>query len=233
MLWGLKPVQQKAAYGLAVERLRRQIQLGLLLPGERMPAERRLSEELNVSRVTLREALRVLVTEGYLHVRRGSHGGAFISDEAALRKLALRQISLDPSGIMRALEFREASERIAARLAAVRRTPVNLRKLKDALKAIHTATSASELKRAETTFELALAEASQNTHFVHAVEEALAAEFLPLVQGPLPEMRRASEALRERLLEAIESRDEESADEIICEMIDRDRSRIRSAAKVA
>jgi GntR family transcriptional repressor for pyruvate dehydrogenase complex len=233
MLWGIKPVQQQAAYGLAVERLRRQIQLGLLLPGERMPAERKLSEELNVSRVTLREALRILATEGYLSVRRGAHGGAFISDEADLRKLALRKISLDPAGVMRALEFREANERRAARLAATRRTPANLHKLKDALKAIHVAASASELKRAETTFELALGEASQNAHFVHAIEEALAAEFVPLAQGPLPETRRASEDLREKLVEAIESRDEASADELVGEMIARDRIHVRSLARVA
>ena len=101
MLWGIKPVQQQAAYGLAVEGLRRQIQLGLLLPGERMPAERKLAEELNVSRVTLREALRILETEGYLTVRRGSQGGAFVANEETLRKITLRRIALDPALPMR------------------------------------------------------------------------------------------------------------------------------------
>ena len=49
MLWGLRPVEQLAAYGLVVERIRRQILLSLLLPGERLLPERKLAFEMNIS----------------------------------------------------------------------------------------------------------------------------------------------------------------------------------------
>ena len=62
MLWGLRPLEPKAAHGLAVDQLQRQIHSGLLLPEERLPAERQLSDQFGISRVTLREALRVLET---------------------------------------------------------------------------------------------------------------------------------------------------------------------------
>lgn len=48
------------------------------LPGERLPSEPTLSAELGVSRTTLREAIRSLVAQGVLEVRRGA--GTFVSD---------------------------------------------------------------------------------------------------------------------------------------------------------
>ena len=72
MLWGLRPLEPKATYGLAVDSLRRQIHSGLLLPEERLPAERQLSDSFGISRVTLREALRVLEESQYINVRRGA-----------------------------------------------------------------------------------------------------------------------------------------------------------------
>lgn len=233
MLWGIKPVQQQAAYGLAVEGLRRQIQLGLLLPGERMPAERKLAEELNVSRVTLREALRILETEGYLTVRRGSQGGAFVANEETLRKITLRRIALDPALPMRALEFREAVERVAAQHAALRRTPADLRRLTEALTAIHLAQTGGELRRAEASFALAVAAASQNVHFQHAVEEALAATNLPLVTQSIVQAREASEGQHGALLDALQKRNAEAAEKAVMLILERDRAHFRSLAKVA
>jgi GntR family transcriptional regulator, transcriptional repressor for pyruvate dehydrogenase complex len=233
MLWGIKPIQQQAAYGLAVEGLRRQIQLSLLLPSERMPAERKLAEELNVSRVTLREALRILETEGYISVKRGSRGGAFVANEETLNKIALHRISLDPAAAMRALEFREAVERVSAHLAAARRTPADLRRFRDSLTAIHTAKTGGELRRAETSFALALAEASHNLHFVHAVEQALSATNLPLITGTILEMCATSEALRRSVANAIESREVDAAEKAILVIIERDRQQFRSLPKVA
>lgn len=233
MLWGIKPVQQQAAYGLAVEGLRRQIQLGLLLPGERMPAERKLAEEMNVSRVTLREALRILETEGYLSVKRGAHGGAFVAGEELLKKLTLRRIALDPAAAMRALEFRAAVEQVAAQLASSRRTPADLRQMKDAISAVHKSVTGGELRRAETAFALALATASHNLHFVHAVEEALAASVLPLVSGGIADARSASEALRREILGAVENRQSSEAERLVMQVIERDRDRFRSLPKVA
>ena len=58
------------------------------LPGDKLPNEFELSQELGVSRATLREAVRVLASQGYLEVRRGK--GTYVSDSKAL----LEDISL-------------------------------------------------------------------------------------------------------------------------------------------
>ena len=49
------------------------------LPGDKLPNENILSQELNVSRTTLREAIRILVTEGILEIQRGK--GTFVRED--------------------------------------------------------------------------------------------------------------------------------------------------------
>jgi DNA-binding FadR family transcriptional regulator len=56
--------------------LRRLIIRGELQPGDSLPPESTLMEEFGVSRPTLREAFRVLESEGLITIRRGAHGGA-------------------------------------------------------------------------------------------------------------------------------------------------------------
>src|SRR5580693_5576995 len=61
---------------LIATQLRRQIVRGTVKPGEKLPPETRLMEQFGVSRPTIREAFRILETEGLIVVRPGSRGGA-------------------------------------------------------------------------------------------------------------------------------------------------------------
>ena len=77
------PVRTANAFEQTVERIGRAIKIGLLRPGERLPSERDLAEQLALSRSTVREALRVLAEAGYLEARRGRGGGMFVAAGAA------------------------------------------------------------------------------------------------------------------------------------------------------
>lgn len=232
MLWGLKPVEQKAAYGLAIDRLKRLIHLGLLLPGERMPPERRLAEQISLSRVTLREALSVLEAEGYVTIRRGATGGAFVAEEAALRAMAECHVSADPAGAMRVFEFRDVAEPEAARLAAIRRTPADLKRIDAALAALTAAESFGEIRRGEAALHLSVAEASGNRFLASALEEALASLFLPLPEGDLERERQHSLTARAAVVNALHERDSRAAGAMMQTAIELDRRRLPSA-KVA
>ncbi|HEX5857847.1 MAG TPA: FCD domain-containing protein, partial [Microbacterium sp.] len=56
------------------------IRLGVVAPGESLPAERELAGLYAVSRDTVREAIRELADAGYLVRRRGRYGGTFVAD---------------------------------------------------------------------------------------------------------------------------------------------------------
>lgn len=75
------PVRSHTAFEETLERLGTAIKLGLLEPGERLPAERELCARLGISRSTLRQALSALVRSGHLRAVRGRGGGTFVADE--------------------------------------------------------------------------------------------------------------------------------------------------------
>lgn len=68
----------KRADRVAAE-LRREIVTGVLRPGDRLPSERELQEHFDISRPTLREALRLLESESLIEVARGQQGGARVT----------------------------------------------------------------------------------------------------------------------------------------------------------
>src|SRR5581483_940462 len=72
------PLDAGGRAGTVTRRLAKAIRLGLLLDGERLPAESDLAAQLSVSTVTLREALAALRTMGLGETRRGRAGGSFV-----------------------------------------------------------------------------------------------------------------------------------------------------------
>jgi DNA-binding FadR family transcriptional regulator len=75
-----RPVRGGNAFEITVARLAQAIRLGAVGVGERLPPERELADRLQVSRVTLREAIRALREAGFLESRRGRTGGTFVVD---------------------------------------------------------------------------------------------------------------------------------------------------------
>jgi len=63
-----------------IEQIRKAILEGRLKPGDRLPPERKLIEDFGVSKATLREALRSLEVLGFLDIRKGASGGAFVTE---------------------------------------------------------------------------------------------------------------------------------------------------------
>lgn len=115
-----RPVRAGNAFEETVERLLTAIKLGVVVPGSRLPPERELAGRLDVSRVTLREAIRVLQRSGYVESRRGRYGGTFVNlvlpkmTKTAARRLT-RQTGYD---LEDTLTLREVLEVGAAEHAA-------------------------------------------------------------------------------------------------------------------
>ena len=74
------PVRSQTAFEETMDRIGTAIKLGVLSPGDRLPAERELCARLEISRSTLRQALTALVQSGHLVAARGRGGGTFVAE---------------------------------------------------------------------------------------------------------------------------------------------------------
>jgi DNA-binding FadR family transcriptional regulator len=77
-----RPVTTGRVSAEIVERIKSAIRDGRLAPGDQLPAERDLTKQFGVSRVSVRDALRMLEAYGLIQVRVGARGGAFVTAPA-------------------------------------------------------------------------------------------------------------------------------------------------------
>lgn len=117
-------------YEETVQRLLQSIRLGIIGPGERLPAERELATMLGVSRDTLREAIATLSDTGYLISKRGRYGGTFVVEELPASNgragaLELESTQVDEIAMLRrVLEVGVISELAARELTAAERAEI-------------------------------------------------------------------------------------------------------------
>ncbi len=73
-----KPLPSKRAFEEISDQIKEGIHSGLLQSGDKLPPERELARQFNVSRMAVREAFRVLEDSGFIYIVKGSNGGAFV-----------------------------------------------------------------------------------------------------------------------------------------------------------
>jgi DNA-binding FadR family transcriptional regulator len=205
-----EPVRSYTAFEETVDRLGTAIKLGLLAPGQRLPAERELCARLGIARSTLRQALTALTQSGHVHATRGRGGGTFVSDP---------QPPADPPSADMQAQWRETcDERFAvelgvAALAAERAQPQDI----DALEAI-SATLESVLedftsyRTADVRLHVGLAEATRSARLVRSMTEVQGAmtDLIAHIAHP-PQVLASSNAQHRRVLAALRERDEARA----------------------
>ncbi|MEU0072688.1 FCD domain-containing protein [Streptomyces sp. NPDC006332] len=156
----LRPVRAGNGFEEALEQILQVVRLGLVPGGERLPAERELAERLGISRVTLREVLKVLQDQGLVEPRRGRYGGTFVlprTDAGGEDELRRRVAEVDIEDVLR---FREVLEVGAAELCATHGlSEEQADRLRGALAATRDA-PLSEYRRLDTLLHLTLAELS-------------------------------------------------------------------------
>ncbi|MBS3780543.1 MAG: FadR family transcriptional regulator [Desulfovermiculus sp.] len=117
-----RAAKQNKIFQDVVDQIQEAILEGKLKPGDILPSERELKEMLQVSRGTLREALRVLEQKGLIHIKLGVGGGAVVQDasyESVSESLALL-IRHQKVSLTHLAEFRAGMEGEAAAHAARR-----------------------------------------------------------------------------------------------------------------
>src|SRR3954463_2451692 len=121
------PVQTATTLEETVERLGTAIRLGLLGPGDRLPPERDLADQLGIARSTLRQALLSLTESGHLIALRGRGGGTFVAEAPPMTEST--RIEIGDGHWRELLDYRIAVEVGAVVLAAERARPEDLARL--------------------------------------------------------------------------------------------------------
>ncbi|WP_406358209.1 FadR/GntR family transcriptional regulator [Streptomyces sp. NBC_00658] len=120
---------------LVAAQLRRQIVTGALQEGDGLPTESALMEQFGVSRPTLREAFRILESEGIIQVRRGARGGAhvLVPDASAAGRYAGTLLQYRRTTLSDVHEARSHLEAVGVGILARKRTAADLRELEQVL----------------------------------------------------------------------------------------------------
>lgn len=113
-----RPVRGGNAFEETVLRLLQTIRLGIVAPGEALPAERELALRFAVSRDTVRDAIRELAQADYLVSRRGRYGGTFVAD--TLPMVTASAVPMTAAEIEDVLGLRDILELGAVRAVAGR-----------------------------------------------------------------------------------------------------------------
>lgn len=148
--------------------LEERILRGVYAAKSKLPPERQLAEDFEVSRPSIRDALRVLTTRGLLEARQGD--GYYVSDRLQQAFIGGWQDLLQHHDYLESdvLDFRRSLEGILAALAAQRRTETDLERIEYWLGQIDMAVDKKSVKlqsQADVNFHQAIAEASHNVLF--------------------------------------------------------------------
>ena len=198
---------------------------GRIVPGQVLDGEIEASERLQVSRTAYREAVRILAAKGLIESR--PKLGTRVSEPRHWHLLdpdVIRWIfsdTPDESLLSALFELRTVVEPAAAALAAQRCTPEQLRVMRHALDIMAaTSLAVDEGQQADCAFHTALLEASGNPFLVSLTSSVAAAvtwttifkqRKRPLPRDPIPD--------HERVYEAVASRNETAAREVMAELV--------------
>jgi DNA-binding FadR family transcriptional regulator len=105
-----------------------------LAPGLSIPSEAELAVRFEVSRLTVREAVKMLVGRGLLHIGRGRRAVVREPDSSVFAGMLVSIVRNDPKGLFDLIELRMAMESLSSGLAAKRASRAGLQAIESAMR---------------------------------------------------------------------------------------------------
>lgn len=162
--------EKKKTYLVLVDKITERYLTGNLKQGERLPSERELASQLNVSRTTIREALRTMEQNGVIEIRQGGGSYVKISDFQSRKEEIIAAVKAETPLVYETLELRRALEVESAFLAAKRAASADLEKLRTALNNMAQSLQDPELGlKADLDFHIGIVEATHNSIFIQLI----------------------------------------------------------------
>ena len=206
------PVRQGSAVAETVARLGQAIGMGLLRPGDRLPPESRLAEDLGISPVTLRSALTILRGAGLLETQRGRSGGTFVSAGAAAAHRPGDGRLPTEADLRDLVDYRVVVEGGAASLAAARATAEQIEYLERLAADMEQTKDFDAWSERDTLFHLIIADASGSQRLVAQVAEIRVEVYRIAKLGSVPSgAAEIADREHREILRAVAARRSESA----------------------
>ncbi|MGO4585798.1 FadR/GntR family transcriptional regulator [Arthrobacter sp. 2RAF6] len=205
-----------------VQRINTAVSLGLIRPGDQLPAELELAEMFGVAVATLREALATLRDLNVVETRRGRFGGTFVvgAPSPSLDLLRKRITSLSMAELRDLGDEHATIAAGAIRMAADRADPTDLDMLESLAHALERADSPGARTRADSRFHIGIAVVAQSERLMTS-EVRLQGEVGELLWAPLTrefdQVRAAEDHLA--IVAALRRDDRELAQKIALEHI--------------
>ncbi len=173
---GATVAQYRPQYEIVSEKIVEFIYQAGLKPGDRLPTEQGLGEQLGVSRNIVREAIKFLTATGLVAARKGV--GVYVAGNPRLIASPAINLSMqvDPEHIQALFDFRCMQEMLTARLATEQITLVELRELEKIVETNHRYAKAGEwdpFLASDDDFHRTIAQATHNPFFVETVSSVL------------------------------------------------------------
>jgi len=169
----LQPIKPARVSDFIIEQIKEQIISGALKPGDKLPAERELVNQLKVSRPSVREALLKLEAQGLIESKQG--GGTFVLDALGptITNPLANLVKDNPEALSDVMECRHGLEELAASYAASRATDVDLDHLRSRFATLEMAHHKRDLvleAKEDAAFHLAIAHSSHNMALIHLTQ---------------------------------------------------------------
>jgi GntR family transcriptional regulator, transcriptional repressor for pyruvate dehydrogenase complex len=217
--FAVEPIRATRTFEAAIEHLTEAIERSELRRGDRLPGEHELAGMLEISRPTLRQAVRVLELSGVLEARRGKHGGIFLASELIPTVAVSSAVALEEDSAVEVLRARRVLETAVAHEAAVQARAEDCRRLERAIELLGTHVGERPLvMRADALFHRAVVRACHN-RALDAAMRSVAKSLAPIrdaYSGGIERDRRTLD-VHARQLDAMRRRDLPALDIVLDE----------------
>jgi GntR family transcriptional regulator, transcriptional repressor for pyruvate dehydrogenase complex len=219
-----------------VDQVKMLLRQGRLKPGDRLPSERELCERFGVSRVTVREALRVLEAGGLVDIRVGAHGGAFVTTPTSqlIGEGLADLLNLSPLTALEVTEARQVFELGIVPLVIERATDDDITALRQMVREHQAALDAGNYTMSMSTdFHTRVAACTHNPAIEMLVQSFHGPLLMSLLEAQVvaPLMGHRGVEEHAAFIDAIAARDAARATEIMREHLKRTADRVSPQAK--